>query len=109
MRDGKPFLLGEGRMTDRAVGETVEVPLSDSSGVRVIHRPLVHLANKEFVFDVTATNDQPYPVRFQTRFRDDGLVTYSSSKLISRDGERYWEVNLPANGRRTLTIRYRNP
>ena len=109
MHDGQPFLLGEGQMTDRTVGETIEVPLSNAPGVRVFQQPPVHLANKEFAFDVTATNDQPYPVRFQTRFRDDRLVTYSSAKLISRDGARYWEVTLPANGSKTLRVRYRNP
>ncbi len=108
-RDGQPFLLGEGEMNDRAVGETVDVALSESPGVRVLHGPLVHKANTEFEFELTASNDQPYPVSFQARFRDDGLITRSSAKLIRRDGERYWEVALPANSSRKLTVRYRNP
>ena len=109
LRDGQPFLLGEGRMSDRTIDENVEVPIADSPGVRILHRPLAHLPNKEFAFDLIATNDLPHSVRFQTRFRDDGLITYASDKIVRRDGERYWEVNLPANGSKTLRIRYRNP
>ena len=64
MHDGKPFMLGEGIMKDRAVGEQVDVSLFESPGVRVLQRPIKDLQDKEIGFDLTAINDQPFPVRF---------------------------------------------
>lgn len=105
-RGGRPFLLGEGNMADRAEGEKVEVVLSDSPGVRVVQRTVERrdgLGESELV----ATNDQPHPVRFEVRFDDERAPLHSSEKLARRDGSWWWVTNLPANSSRTLTIRYR--
>jgi hypothetical protein len=106
-RAGQPFLLGEGRMTDRAVGEKVEVALADAPGVRVLQRPLERRGD-EFEFELIATNDQPHAVRFEARFHDDGKIVRSTAKLARRDGAWFWTTPLPANGSRTLRVTYRN-
>jgi hypothetical protein len=104
MRDGRPFLLGEGRMTDRAVGEMVEVELADSPGVRVLQRQ-AERNGKDFETSVTVTNDQAIPARFEARFGDETKPLGGAVKR--RDGYWVWDVVLPANSSRTMTLRYR--
>jgi hypothetical protein len=106
MRGGQRFLLGEGSMTDRAVGEKVEVVLSEAPGVRVMHRP-VEREGGELVTELVATNEQPTAVRFEAQFLGESRVVRSSEKLVRRDGMWVWSINLPANGSRTLRVRYR--
>jgi len=55
------------------------------------------------------SNDQATPIRFETRFGDDRKSVDASPRLIRRDGAFWWVVDVPANGRRTLRIRYRDP
>ncbi len=104
--DGRPFLIGEGVMTDRAVGEKVEVPITNSPGVRVIQR-LVERDDKSFEVELVATNDQPASVPFEAVFPDNGTPT--GGALKKRDGEWVWSATIPANGSKTLRFRYRNP
>lgn len=106
MRGGQPFLLGEGGMTDRAVGEKVEVVLSEAPGVRVAHRP-AEREGKLLVTELVATNDQPVAVRFEAQFLDEGRIVRSTDKILRRDGLWVWTVELPANGSRSLRVRYR--
>ncbi len=105
--DGRPFLIGEGRMTDRAVGEKVEVPISNAPGVRVSQRLVVERAHKRSDIELIATNDQPVAVPFEAVFADSGIPT--GRALKKRDGEWVWSTTIPANGSKTLRFRYRNP
>jgi len=107
-RDGQPFLLGEGRMTDRAVGEKVEVGLDTPSSVRVVQR---ELSRKDDIrrFEIVATNDLPEPQRFEARLDGEGKVDGANGQIVRRDGQWVWATIIPANSSRTLTIRYRNP
>lgn len=101
--DGRPFLIGEGRMNDRAVGEKVEVPISNAPGVRVAQR-LTERQDKSYEIELTATNDQPFAVPFEAIFPDNGRPT--GGTLKKRDGEWVWATSIPANGSRTLRFRY---
>ncbi|MEO8619393.1 MAG: hypothetical protein ABI412_08515, partial [Sphingomicrobium sp.] len=105
--DGRPFLVGEGRMTDRAVGEKVEVPISSVPGVRVNQR-LVERSDKSFDIELVATNDQPVAVPFEAVFADSGIPV-GKNALKKRDGDWVWSTMIPANGSKTLRFRYRNP
>jgi len=104
-RAGRSFLLGEGQMTDRAEGETVEVALAEAPGVAVVQRQLER-KNGEAATELVVTNDQPRPVRFEARFAEDRSAKSSSAPLVRRDGSWWWTTNVPANGTATLTIRY---
>ena len=104
-RGGRPFLLGEGEMTDRAEGETVEVALSDSPGIAVVQRQLGRKKG-EATTELVVTNDQPRAVRFEARFAEDRKAKTSSAPLVRRDGSWWWTTNVPANGTATLTIHY---
>ena len=109
MRGDSPFVLGEGEMTDRAVGEKVEVTLNETPGVRVTQRG-VERTDGDKSTELTATNDSPSAVRFEARFNEypRARVIRSSEKLVRRDGAWWWTTNLPANGSRILTLRYRD-
>lgn len=104
--DGRPFLIGEGRMTDRAVGEKVEVPISNAPGVRVEQR-VVDRGGGMWEVELIATNDQPVAAPFEAVFADSAKLV-GGSQLKKRDGEWVWSTNLPANGAQTLRFRYRN-
>lgn len=105
MRGGQPFLLGEGSMTDRAVGEKIEVGIDTPSSVRVVQR---ELSSKGGIrqLEIVATNDSPVPQRFEARLIGDGNVDGAKGKLVRRDGRWVWATTIPANGTRTLTFRY---
>ena len=105
-RAGRPFLLGEGSMTDRAVGETVEVVLEGSPGVKVAQRQLGR-DKKDRETELIVTNDDAKSVRFEVRFADDREPLSSSERLVRRDGAYWWTAAIPANGARMLRIRYR--
>ena len=105
-RAGRPFLLGEGSMTDRAVGETVEVLMELNPSVTVTQRQ-VKRQGSEGETELTVTNDQPTPIRFEAQFTDHEKPFGSSEELVRRDGAYRWTATVPANGSRTLRVRYR--
>lgn len=105
MRGGQPFLIGEGRMDDRAVGEKVEVMLAGAPGVRVAQRNLSRDEQGGEV-ELVVTNDQPVAVPFEALFADSARP--AGNQLKRRDGQWLWAVTISANGTRTLRVRYRN-
>lgn len=106
-RGGNPFLLGEGRMTDRAVGETVDVELSDVPGVHVEQTDIERNDN-DLEQELVVTNDQPFAVAFEARLSGPEHILSSSSKVVRRDGFWWWTLTLPKNSTRTLRVRYRD-
>ena len=107
MRGGQPFLLGEGGMTDRAVGEKIEVGVDTPSSVRVIQRELFSKGGIRQL-EIVATNDSPEPQRFEARLTGQGQVEKANGKIVRRDGRWVWATTIPANGSRTLTLRFRS-
>lgn len=98
----RPLLIGEGTVSDRAVGEDVEVDLGPAPGVfsrverRRGERDAIELL-------LTVSNDRSTPVRYQA------VLPYqrvrASRPLDVRNGMPLWSVTIPANGRATLTFR----
>ena len=106
MRDGQPFLLGEGQMNDRAVGEMVEVALADTPGVRVMQSQSPPTA-KGRETNIIVSNDQAIPARVELRFGDESKPRGTGGGSLKRiDGYWLWATTIPANSSRTLTIRY---
>ena len=104
--EGRPILLGEGHVGDRAVGEDVEVELGRASGVTaVVRRTATTASDGSGDYEVVVTNDMPAAVRYEAEIADRGLRLRSRTRLTSRNGRRLWQVNVPANG--TATLRYR--
>ncbi|WP_037498401.1 DUF4139 domain-containing protein [Sphingomonas jaspsi] len=105
--DGRPFLLGEGRMTDRAVNEQVDVELADAPGVRFAQKAIGREDNDDEVeIRLTSDLDRPAHVEIRVSMSDDQKLR--GSPLVKRDGEWWWIVDLPANGERAIRLRYRD-
>ena len=99
---GRPILLGEGNLDDLAIGEDVEISFGKAPGVS---GRLIEVSDGRYA--LTVTNDGPTPILYEAEFKDDEGRINASVRLGKRDGRRLWTVTVPANGRRTLTYRYR--
>ena len=83
MRNGQPFLLGQGEMADKAIKEKVEVKLQETPGVRVLQ---LRITEKDGLVDLelVVTNDLPYPVRFTSWLGSQHSYTVMSSTPNAR-------------------------
>lgn len=106
-RDGRPFLLGEGQMTDRAEGEKVELPINQPSGVRVTQRQLKQTATISSA-ELVVRNDGTAPATTELLFDADVDIRPASGKIGRRDGRPIWVVNIPASASRTLRYTWRS-
>jgi hypothetical protein len=102
---GRPILIGEGTIPDRAVGEDVEIKVGEATGV-------MSLIEGEDSGDdwedhvLTVTNDQAAAVRYEAEFEIEEDQTFRPrARLGRRDGRPLWTVTVPANG--TASLRYR--
>ena len=100
---GRPMLIGQGELEDRALGEEVEIPLGPASGiVAVLKLPNRREGERDIV--LTVTNDAPHPLRYEAEFRDQ-LEIFTDTPLVRREGKRVWAVTVPANGNAELRFR----
>lgn len=104
---GRPFLLGEGRMTDRAVGERVDVELQDVPGV-LFSQKTIEREDKDEETQLRLTSDLDHPVRVEMRVNVSDGQKLRGKPLVKRDGDWWWIVDLPANGERALRLRYKD-
>jgi len=106
-RQGRPFLTGQGRLEDRAVGDDVEIGFAPSPNVQLTGRLVAtDRAGRWRDFELIVTNSLPEPVRFEASLPpqpDTRLIP--ATRLGERDGAPLWTVRVPANG--TATLRYR--
>jgi hypothetical protein len=106
-RDGRPFLVGQGRVEDRAVGDDVEIAFAASPSIQTrVERIASGPDNRWVDYRLTVTNDQNRAAQFEAelaRPADTRLVP--RTRLTERDGYPLWSVRIPANG--TATLRYR--
>lgn len=108
--DGRPMLVDESSIDDKAVGEDVEFKLGSTPSVTAavestLMRP--RRKNEPERYRLTATNANPWPIAFEAKFeRPDGQIRFAS-RMGKRDGLPLWSVAVPANGTATLdyTIR----
>ena len=100
----RSLLLGEGDMTDRAVGEEVEIDIGEAPGVIT---DLVEASRgRRAEYQLTVTNDQSYPVRFEAVFRvPPAHIRLRDAVLGRRNGLPAWLATVPPNG--SVTLRYR--
>jgi hypothetical protein len=102
---GRPILVGEGVMTDRAVGEDVDIELGSAPGVRSRLRVLAQ-GQKSNELELTVSNDLPRPVPFEAEFETRADLIRARPRLERRNGRALWRVTVPANGTATLRFRY---
>jgi hypothetical protein len=106
-RGGQPFLAGQGRVEDRAVGEDVEIAFAASPSIQTrVEKLTTGPGGRWTDYRLTVSNDQNRPVRFEAELaRPDNSRIVARERLGERDGYPFWSVTVPANG--IATLRYR--
>ncbi|HYJ83706.1 MAG TPA: hypothetical protein VEW26_12805 [Allosphingosinicella sp.] len=102
----RPILLGRGSIEDKAVGEEVEIRVGSASSVTARAVRLFPGEGEGGDWELTVTNAQPAPVRFEAVLAEGSMQLISETALGRRDGRPLWAVTIPANGRATLRYRF---
>ncbi|HEX8381254.1 MAG TPA: hypothetical protein VF619_11985 [Allosphingosinicella sp.] len=101
----RPILLGRGFVDDRAVGEAVEIPVGSAASVAAQAVRLSPESGGEEEWELTVSNAQPAPIRFEALLMGGELKVTSATALGNRDGRPLWSVTVPANARASLRYR----
>jgi hypothetical protein len=104
--DGRPILIGEASIADRAVDEAVEIEMGEATGLIAVDEETG--SGRDWEDHVlTVTNDQSVPVRYEAEFNVGGGERFRPrERLGRRNGRPLWAVTVPANG--SVTLRYRH-
>jgi hypothetical protein len=103
--NGRPILLGEARIEDRAVNEEVELEFGEGEGV-VAHTEATAEGRDWEEHLLVVSNDHAVPVAYEARFDVGEDETFTPrATLIRRLGRPVWAVTIPANGRASLRYR----
>jgi hypothetical protein len=97
----RPILLGRGSVDDNAVGEEVEIRVGSATSVAA-QAARISGEGERGEWELTVSNAQPVPVRFEAILAEGGLKLASETELGRRDGRPLWAVTIPANGRASL-------
>jgi hypothetical protein len=100
------LLLGGDGLTDKAVGETVEIGAGTTAQVQVETK----VADARGLWRdtvVTVSNANPFAVRFEGNLAtdDNERIISHSAPLVRKDGHWQWAAQVPANGRAVLRYR----
>ncbi|HEY5711544.1 MAG TPA: hypothetical protein VIT38_06580 [Allosphingosinicella sp.] len=102
---GRPILLGEGSVEDRAIGEDVEIGVGQAPGVTTWVTE-ERQGGRRHDYLLTVTNDGAEPAPFEAEFNlNDEIRFRPRVRLGTRHGRPIWAVTVPANG--SATLRYR--
>lgn len=101
---GRRLLVGRGFVRDLAVGEEVELAMSESNQVRA---EVVEESRRRGRpgYRLTVTNARPHPIRFEAEIAGPPNLVRSGTRLSTRDGRKLWAVTVPANSSRILRYR----
>lgn len=88
---GRTLLLGEGGLTDRAIGEDVEIDVAEAPSVVARVEPSPKRRQRMIV-----TNANPYAVALEVKFAAD--ARRFDTRVGRKDGLPLWSVTVPANG-----------
>jgi len=105
---GARLLLGEGSMDDKAIGEEVEITISESPLVRYEVEQLgtddrKNRSPRRFRLKITNASDQSAAVEISIAVDDDQKLSKASSRLSRKNGMALWRVNVPAGSEKILT------
>jgi hypothetical protein len=103
---GRPILIGEAAIPDRAIDEEVEIQMGEATGVNVVDEE--NGSGRDWEDHVvTVTNDQPVPVRYEAEFEVvEGDRFRPRERVARRNGRPLWTVTVPAYG--SASFRYRH-
>jgi hypothetical protein len=102
----RPVLIGEGFIDDSAIGEDVEVEISEASGVIAGQRRISSDEKTDAAeWEILVTNDRSVPVTFEAELGDPETRVVSRTRLGTRERMALWTVRVPANGEARLRYR----
>ena len=103
---GRRLLAGQGFLTDKAVGEDVDVTVGSATQVTLE----VDEEESGFIRAVVR-NANPWPVAWEAviPLAAGARIEAPSRPLARKDGQPLWKATLPANGSATLRYRVRSP
>ncbi|HYD38391.1 MAG TPA: hypothetical protein VEA60_12305, partial [Allosphingosinicella sp.] len=104
--NGRPMLIGESKIDDKAEGEEVEILFGESSNVAV---------ETDWLRDgegweerrLTVSNANPYPIVYEAEFQDEDHERFErfSARMIRRKGKQVWRVTVGAEATARLDYR----
>lgn len=105
-QDGRPLLIGEGKVGDKAEGEEVQIEVGESEQLQTDVDQIDDGKGWES-YELTVTNANPFPVAFEGEYQGGRYqkIGHSSARLVRKNGKDVWVTELPANG--TVKLRYR--
>jgi hypothetical protein len=104
--NGRPMLLGESKIDDKAKDEEVEIVFEEATNVSVESDWLRDGKGWEEE-KVTVANANPFPILYEAEFEDDDDQRFErfSKRMIRRKGKSVWRVRIPAEASASLTYR----
>ena len=101
---GRPILIGEGYLYDRAVGDDVEIEFGQSASVFTQVTAEHNQRDNILHHQLKVTNAQPRAVTFEAEFMPDQNLRFLPARILAtRDGRPLWRVSIPANSSVTFT------
>jgi hypothetical protein len=94
-----PLITGESALTDRAIGDEIEMRVGDSSDVRIAVTRISEKSKRQR-WKVEVTNARNSPVNVEVEIPYQMIGNPKDVKKI--DGVPTWKTTLPANGDATL-------
>ncbi|MEM1133632.1 MAG: hypothetical protein AAGH53_11900 [Pseudomonadota bacterium] len=100
-------LVGEDSMSDKAVGEEIELTLGGADNVTFTLDATEKYGADWNSYELTIRNANPESIAFETEFLRDPDYSYRkfSRRTFERDGKTVWHTIVPANDE--VTLRYR--
>ena len=104
---GRPILLGQGSLADRAVGEDVEIAVGEAPGVRGrIEFEDAGGKDEDENRVLIVTNDEAVPIAYEAEIGAEENWSFTPrTHLERRNGRMLWHVTVPAHGRASLRYR----
>lgn len=106
---GRPLLLGEAGLRDKAVGEEVKLEVADTMAV-TLEAEEEEVDKQTEKRTLSVRNDLPRAITFEAEILPSGGETLIGMERQARkkDGRWIWRVRVPANGNRKFTYRSRD-
>ena len=112
---GRPMLVGEPRLEDRAVGEDVELEVGESPDITFVQKRLLKPGDDDswerpHRYELELSNARAVPAVVEVElWGHPSLLVRPSRRLGIKNGRPFWRAVVPANGRMSLTYTIRRP
>jgi hypothetical protein len=107
--NGRPMLVGEPKIADKAIGEDVELEVGDSPDVTYTQKQVGHERGEAQRYEIELASARPVPavVEVELRINLRQELVKPSRRLGIRNGRHFWRALVPAHGRLALSYTIR--